>query len=283
MAGNVDDDFKIGLRVSANKIRAFSHFYQSDIIIASPLSLFQVVGSSKDRSQEFDFLSGVQILFVDQADVIMMQNWANVVAVLESMNQKPKFNHNTDFARVFSWCLDEQMKYFRQTIVTSRFRAAEFNSLFSKFCFNNSGIITQDVVFKQSELNRVLATMPHVFRRFTASSVSVQDDDRFDFFSKEILRELRNLMDYKMMIFISDYFDFVRVRNHLRRSNVDFLAICEYDSYQKARQRTKKFRKGTMKFLLLTERFYFYHRIYFKGLQRILFYQLPRYRDDPFN
>ena len=136
MTGNVDDNFKVGLSVSANSIRAFSPLHQSDVIIASPLSLFQLVGSSKDRNQHFDFLSGIQILFIDQADVILMQNWANVSAIMESMNKRPKSNHDTNFSRVFSWCLDEQMQYFRQTILTSRFRAAEFNSLFSKFCVN---------------------------------------------------------------------------------------------------------------------------------------------------
>ena len=42
--GNIDDNFRIGLTVSKNTVRLYSKFYDSDIILASPLGLREVIG-----------------------------------------------------------------------------------------------------------------------------------------------------------------------------------------------------------------------------------------------
>ena len=43
--GNIDDCFKLGIRVSKKSLKLFSEFYTSDIIIASPLGLRMVTGT----------------------------------------------------------------------------------------------------------------------------------------------------------------------------------------------------------------------------------------------
>ncbi|XP_063710478.1 U3 small nucleolar RNA-associated protein 25 homolog [Symsagittifera roscoffensis] len=278
MYGNTDEDFKFGLSVSPVQIRLYSHFYRSDIIVASPLGLFQIVGDIKDKHGDKDFLSSIQVLYLDQADVLMMQNWSHVISIFEIINKKPTEAHEANFARVHEWCLDEQMKYFRQNIITSRFKAPEFNSISSKFCHNISGIVEEKISnVGKGQLNRVVSQIVHVFRRFAASSCSEQDNERFGFFCNHILKEFRELHKCKIVIYIPDYYDFVKVRNHLRRNKYDFVPISEYDTYKKARDRMKKFRKGEVKFLLMTERFHFYNRLFFKGIERLFFYQLPRY------
>lgn len=44
--GNQDDAFKIGLRYQSGLLHLFTPFYNSDIIIASPLGLKVVIGSN---------------------------------------------------------------------------------------------------------------------------------------------------------------------------------------------------------------------------------------------
>jgi U3 small nucleolar RNA-associated protein 25 len=70
-AGNIDDSFRVGLKITRKTIKCYSEFYQSDIIIASPLGLRVSIEKEKDA----DFLSSLEVL--------TMQNWEHVqVSVL---------------------------------------------------------------------------------------------------------------------------------------------------------------------------------------------------------
>ena len=44
-AGNIDDHFRIGVGISKGTMKLYSKFYESDIILASPLGLRTVIGA----------------------------------------------------------------------------------------------------------------------------------------------------------------------------------------------------------------------------------------------
>ena len=66
-------------------MRLYSDFYQSDLIVASPLGLATRLGQAPAEgdaedsgSGPADFLSSVEVAVVARADVMTMQNWAHV-------------------------------------------------------------------------------------------------------------------------------------------------------------------------------------------------------------
>ncbi|CAI5967399.1 unnamed protein product [Closterium sp. NIES-64] len=134
-------------------VKLYTDFYQSDIIVASPIGLVTKLGEAmEDSEKDMDFLSSIEIVIVDQADVILMQNWAHVEAVFAQLNKLPVKQHGTDFMRVREWYLNGWAGHYRQSIVLSAFSHPSINALFHRSCCNFSGKVTL-----QSERAAVLA------------------------------------------------------------------------------------------------------------------------------
>ncbi|XP_050934025.1 U3 small nucleolar RNA-associated protein 25 homolog isoform X2 [Lates calcarifer] len=174
-SGNVDDHFRIGVSIVRSSIRLYAPFYSSDIIIASPLGLRTVLGAEGESKRDFDFLSSIELLVVDQADVFLMQNWEHVLHVMKNINLQPLDSHGVDFSRVRMWNLNNWARHYRQTLVFSSIQEPQINNILTKHCANYRGQIATKNMPKTGSICQVLVQLPHVFQMFSSDSFMDHD------------------------------------------------------------------------------------------------------------
>ncbi|XP_058525122.1 U3 small nucleolar RNA-associated protein 25 homolog [Ochotona princeps] len=275
--GNIDDHFRIGVAILQRSIRLYAPFYSSDILIASPLGLRTIIGGEGEKKRDFDFLSSIELLIIDQADIYLMQNWEHVLHLMKHMNLLPLDSHGVDFSRVRMWSLHNWAKYYRQTLLFGGLQDAQINSVFNQYCVNFQGQVAVRNAPVTGSISHVLVQLPHVFQKMEVESLASAIDTRFNFFVNKILPQYRDAVMSHTLVYVPSYFDFVRLRNYFKKEELNFTHICEYTQKSGISRARHFFLQGEKQFLLLTERFHFYKRYTIKGIRNLIFYQLPTY------
>ncbi|EXJ72275.1 uncharacterized protein A1O5_04779 [Cladophialophora psammophila CBS 110553] len=289
--GNHEEDFRIGLKFTRKTIKYFSGFYNSDIIIGSPLGLMRTItaGSGKDKKkpQDADFLSSIELVIVDHANALQMQNWQHVDHVFSQLNLLPKDSHGCDFSRVRHWYLDGQAKYLRQTIVFSDYLTPEINALASTHLHNVAGRLKLVPTYPGAMLSisslalPFTSSVPQTFLRIPSPNPLSESDARFKFFATTILAPLvRDARHQRgILLFIPTYADFARLRNYLSTSSdttaLSFGSVSEYTPVKEVMRARSHFLSGRHALLLYSERAHHHFRYRIKGVRKILWYGVP--------
>ncbi|RSH88852.1 rRNA-binding ribosome biosynthesis protein utp25 [Saitozyma podzolica] len=287
--GNSDDNFRFGIKITRKAWRVVmppcneAKLMECDILVTSPLG-FKMAAEREDSD---DLLSSIEVAIVDGADVMAMQNWDHVKYIFQHLNEIPKSPHGCDFSRVKPWYLESQAKYLRQTILLSRFDSPENRNLLNTHCHNLAGRLRLEKAdAHDGVLGRVRSGVRQVFERVDeqggmGGEEAVEEGERrLSWFTKKTIPALLRsaISRQNTLIVIPSYFDFVRVTNHLRKTDsVSYVAISEYSSNAEISRARTLFFKSKKSFLVVTERFHFYRRYLLRGAKTIVWYQPPEH------
>ncbi|KAF8810640.1 DUF1253-domain-containing protein [Phlegmacium glaucopus] len=269
--GNVDDNFRVGVKMTRKTVKLFADFYKCDIVIASPLGLRRSIEKEKNQ----DYLSSIEMLIVDQMDALTMQNWDHVKFVLSHMNGFPKESRDTDFSRIKPWYLDGHAAYLRQSILLSAYETAETRSLYNSSLKNVAGKIRTE---KHWQPIAVPDGIDQNFIHFDCVSPVDEPEKRFHHFTTQLLLAVLKsaVQSVNTIVFVPSSFDFIRVHNYFRKSaGVSFTVLSEYSTNQDISRARQAFFLGQKAFLLISERFHFYKRYKIRGIRNIIFYGPP--------
>lgn len=221
--GKTDDCFRIGIKLTKKSLRLYSAFYESDIIIASPLGLRTIIGVDGDAKRDFDFLSSISLCVMDQTDIIAMQNWEHVTTLFQHLNLIPTKPRDCDFSRIKEEYLDGKGSTIRQTVFLSKYPFPELNALTSTYFSNAKGssIIALPLVdIKVTKLSKNIKLGCH---KLNPNSLEASADYRFYWFSKN----MDSILEQGHCIYVASYFDFVRLKNLFTANELSFAAISE--------------------------------------------------------
>lgn len=279
--GNYDDHFRLGIKLTRGCIRLYRDFFDSDIIVASPLGLATKLEEDKKerKTDDTDYLSSIEIMFMARADVIQMQNWAHVSKIMESLNNIPLEQHNIDIMRLREWYVSGKARSYRQNIVLSSFPSPALNALFSKQCSNHAGLVKWTKKYS-GILVHIVQQLKHTFEPLDkALSSAVDDADaRFEYFKSSMWPRIRDASrGGGQLLYVPSYFDYVKVRNYLREQAASFVGLCEYTDPKDMSRARSYFLDGRRRVLVYTERAQFFNRHRIRGIKDVYFFQLPEH------
>lgn len=278
-SGNTEDTFRIGISLTKKSMKLYVPFYSSDILIASPLGLRLIIGAPGEKDREYDFLASIELLILDQMELLLAQNWDHLLYMFDHLHLQPQSRQNTDFSRVRSWCLNGWSKYYRQTLLFSSYDLPEFRSLFNNKCHNYSGKVRTANIVERGTIRHVVMEVQQIFHRIEVKSLESSFDARFEYFTNTILPQFKVAMMAHCMIYVPSYFDYVRIRNYLKKEDINFTQICEYTKDNKISRARTLFYHGGAHFLLYSERAHFFRRMRIKGIRHIIMYQPPMWNN----
>lgn len=157
-----------------------------------------MTGASGDDNREFSFLSSIELLVIDQAHILYMQNWHHLEELLQILNKTPKYKDMTSsLEEIREYHFENMSKFYRQTVVSTQYNFPELNSIHSRYFNNYKGCIENKLTY----LPLVLESANNFTVEFMKLEVNSFEEDfekRFEFFKNKV----KNKSEGVLMIFL---------------------------------------------------------------------------------
>ena len=168
-------------------------------------------------------------------------------------------------------------RFLRQSVLLSSQPSAELTGLFNRNCHN----VKRHLISRTSGQNGVLmaaARAPkQVFHRVASTSLASSHDDKLEYFTTKLLPSLIKGEVPRTVLFCRSYFEFVQLRNLLRRKEASFCTLSEYTSHKAVSRNSQWWSTEKRRILLITERFHFFKRAPIRKINQLVVYSLPEY------
>ena len=295
---SMDDCFRLGIQISffENKMKLYTPFDESDIIIASPLGLKLAKPSDNDKSfknsKVYDFLSSIEIFLMDFSEVFIYQNLEHLNEILSFLNKQPKNNQNiVDINRIKENYANNLGEFLRQNIIISQFKCIDVDAAINNICKNINGKILLEGPY-ENQINLIKNEFAEKYNMLNSSNYEIRYEfkilrdfkgeedfqEKFNYFTKNLWQNLYESFEKHTIIFVSSTFDYMILKSFFKKKSKSVCFISE-DTDKRDWQRNRIFfEQGKYKFLLYDERAHVYKKINLKFAKNIFFYSLP---EDP--
>ena len=291
--GNVDDKFCVGLQISEKKAALYSEYKHADILIASPLGLSYYLGlpdgtdAASAQPDKSYLLASVEILFVPMLEVLLMQNWGRLKAVVARVNAPVELRDTSelgDFTRLKPHFAEGTAARHRQNIFTALFPHPYFTALFRQVCTDSE--FSHEVVDESAQVPSALEVLRcrvrQYFLRLPAErGLAASHAERLRYFTDKLYPT--RLSYYfasraPTLIIVPTYYQYVAVRAFFEETmSESYSDLCEYTSDTDCKRALKNFNSKQVHVLLTTERYYFYKRRFIKGAVLLVWYAPPTF------
>ena len=269
------DAVKFGIVFDDRNLNLFSSFKKSDLILATPMSLRQ--GLEKGEGFDTGILCSVQICAVLGCQELLMQNWDHLEVIFENMNKIPdRDSVNNDLNRIRDEFLDGNSSKYRQLVIESEFITPQIMNLFNKNPnFRGKGRTVQR--FSPPALKTT-----QKFKKFAVGLASEISLKRFEYFSR-VWPTCKEEFRPNSILFVSCYFEFIRVKAWLEENDPGVLCLSEYTSKPDRQRALALWKKGTNQVICVTERLLHFRPIRLENVGNVLFYEIPNFCEKYFD
>lgn len=269
---DTNDAIKLGIAIREKEVNLFSSFKKSDIILGTPLSLKQCLAKDEENNDTGIFCS-IQLVAIIDAHLLLMQNWDHLEDIFKNMNLIPDRDSVTvDLNRIREEYIQGNSKIFRQLILHTQIVTPFIMSLFNR----NPNIRGKSKTVEHYPSK----TLPVVqkFRKFNANDIKTVNDKRFEYFSAFWLRTKEEILP-KSVIFVQNYFEYVRIKSFLEENDPGIVCISEYTSKANRQRSISLWNSNASKAICITERLMYFRKLNLKQIGNLYFYSLPDFKE----